>query len=213
MQKQVVKWAVHLILILNLGAAIVIFTPLTEALYQPLIVNEPPGQGELIVVLASGFFPNNQPDFQTMVRLRKGAELYRQGVAAKILCLGGGWHSKGGESLSEAMANELSNYHNIPQKDLLTLSETNHTYDDITSMVARFGGLFNFNRTIFVSSAYHTLRIKYLLLKKGITGPVVAAEPSGLYPRKAYEHISTFRNVIREYMAIIYSWLAGWLEL
>ncbi|MBF0446485.1 MAG: YdcF family protein [Magnetococcales bacterium] len=213
MVKVKTAWMARLSIIAWLGVAVVLFTPLTEILYKPLIVDEPPGRGELIVVFSSGFFPYELPDFAMMVRLRRGVELYREGVAAKILCLGGGWHSKKGLTLSQSMAQELTNHYYIPPEDILALSETDHTYDDITSMVEKFGGRFDFNKTIFVSSAYHTYRIKQILLKKGITGPVVAAAPYELYPRMALDRIYSFRKVSREYAAIIYSWLFGWLEL
>ncbi|MBF0193642.1 MAG: YdcF family protein [Magnetococcales bacterium] len=213
MTKAKTSWITRLSILAWLGVAVILFTPLTEILYKPLIVDEPPGQGEVIVVFSSGFFPDDLPDFATSVRLRRGVELYRKGVAPKILCLGGGWFSKEGLTLSQAMAQELRNHYYIPAEDIIALSETDHTYDDITSMVAKFGDQFNFNNAVYVSSAYHTFRIKKILLKKGITGPVVAAAAYELYPRKAIERIYSFRKVSREYAAIIYSWLFGWLDL
>jgi uncharacterized SAM-binding protein YcdF (DUF218 family) len=206
-------WITRLSLIAWLGVAVVLFTPITEILYKPLIVDETPGKGELIVVFSSGFFPNDLPDFATTVRLRRGVELYRNGVAPKILCLGGGWKSEAGLTLSQSMAQELKNQYYIPPEDLLALSETSHTFNDITSMVEKYGDQFDFNKTVFVSSAYHTYRIKQILLKKGITGPVVAAAPYELYPRKVIERVYSFRKVSREYLAIIYSWLSGWLDI
>ena len=202
-----------MIIALNIGAMIVLFSPLAESLYRPLIVNELPGKGELIVVFSAHVYPDSLPGFQTMVRLRKGVDLYRQGVAKKIITLGGGWRSKSGDSYAEVMAKELVRYHHIPEKNLLTHSETDHTYDDITSMVKRFGNQFDFNRAIFVSSSYHTYRIKRILLKKGITGPVVSAEPYELNSAHFSQRAGLFWQISREYMAIVYSWLAGWLDL
>ncbi|MBF0382156.1 MAG: YdcF family protein [Magnetococcales bacterium] len=206
-------WFARLNVVVWFVVIVVLFTPLTEILYKPLIVDEPPQRGELIVIFSSGFFPDDLPDFATTVRLRRGVELYRNGIAPKILCLGGGWYSKEGLTLSQSMALELRKSYYIPPDDILALSETDHTYADISSMVAKYGDEFDFNKTNFVSSAYHTYRIKQILLKKGITGPVVAAAPYELYPRKAIERIYSFRKVSREYAAIVYSWLYGWLDI
>ncbi|MBF0358316.1 MAG: YdcF family protein [Magnetococcales bacterium] len=213
MLKPAVKPVIGLIIALNIGAIIILFSPLTETLYRPLIVDEPPGHGELIVIFSAGVYANGFPGFRTMVRLRKGVDLYRQGAGGKILTLGGGWQGKNGDSYAEIMAKELVDYHHIPEKNLLTHSETSHTYDDITSMLKRFGSQFDFNRAIFVSSSYHTYRIKRILLKKAISGPVVSAEPYELNPRSPVERLELFKEVCREYIAVVYSWLAGWLDL
>ena len=207
------QWPHRVLLAVGMGVSVVLFTPLTEILYRPLIVDEVPGQGELIVIFAAGIYPDGLPDFSTMVRLRKGVDLYRQHAAPKIMTLGGGPRGKSGLSYAELMAEDLVRYHRIPREDILSHSETSNTYADITSMVARFKDRFNFNRSIYVSSAYHTYRIKRLLLKKNITGPVVAAEPYELTPLRTVDRMVFFREVSREYLALFYSRMRGWLEI
>ncbi len=211
MKNNMVKWAIRFSIALNLFGLIVVFTPLTETMYRPLIFDEPPGKRELIVIFSANIYSDGTPDFQTDTRLRKGAELYHAGVAPKIISLGGGIFADDGTPMAQAMNRQLHKRYGIPTAALLTHTETNHTYADITSMLARFGERFDFNNTAWVSSAFHTFRIKQILLKKGITGPVIAAEPYGMHPRIPLERVLTFRSISREYMAIVYSWLAGWL--
>ncbi|MBF0602239.1 MAG: YdcF family protein [Nitrospirae bacterium] len=206
------QWAIRALFAVNLGVGIILFTPLNAILHAPLVVDEAPGHGEVIVILASGIYPNGLPDFSTLVRLRKGVTLYRQHVAPKIMTLGGGVRGKDGRSYAETMADELVHYYNIPREAILTHGETSHTYADITSMVARFNNDFDFNRSIFVSSAYHTYRIKKILLKKNIAGPVVSAESYETVPLRRIDRLVFFRDISREYVALIYSWGMGWLE-
>ncbi|MBF0428935.1 MAG: hypothetical protein HQL94_08440, partial [Magnetococcales bacterium] len=76
-------------MILNLIVASILFTPLTEMLAQPLIVDEPVRPSPVAVVFSAGWVTPNIMDYRTLIRLQKGLELYKTGLAKKIICLGG----------------------------------------------------------------------------------------------------------------------------
>lgn len=208
------RWFVRIVLVFNAGLAIVLFTPLSEAMYRPLIVDEPPPtQAEAIIIFSAGMFRDGTPNHNTLMRLRRGVELYRQGIAPKIITLGGGWQTSNSLTLAEIMQKELAERLCVPNEAIIAHDETSHTYDDITSLMHRFEKQIDFNRAVFVSSSYHTYRIKRILVEKNISGAVIAVAPYELSPRQSVERLAFFKEICREYAAILYSLVAGWLTL
>jgi uncharacterized SAM-binding protein YcdF (DUF218 family) len=198
-------------LFLNLFFLVVLTTPLTEILHKPLIHDEPvSSKCEAIVILSAGIYKSGLPDFRTMVRLRKGYELYQQSRAEKIICIGGIRADSPSKSIAVIMKDTLVAY-GIPSQQILIEDETINTYNDISYMLYKFRSDFDFDKTVFVTSSYHTYRVKRILEKKGINAKVVSAEPYELYPHKIVERAELFSEVIREYMAIYYSWMKGWI--
>ncbi len=195
---------------INLCLFVILFTPLTEQLYKPLIVNEKPEKSEVIVILSAGIYDDGLLDFGTLVRLRKGLELYRNKLAGKIICAGGIRPENIDISIAEAMKETLVLY-GIPDENILTEDETINTYNDITYLLKKFESRFNFNNSIFVTSSYHTYRTKKILEKKSVNAFVVSANPYELEPISRLERLSLFKLVIREYMVFFYYKIKGWI--
>ena len=98
---------------LNLLLGIILITPLTEKLCKPLIVDEQPIQSDVIIVLSAGAYKIGLPDFATMVRLKKGLELYSKGFANNIICAGGVKYDKINKTIADIMRDTLILY-NVP---------------------------------------------------------------------------------------------------
>ena len=197
-------------LMLNLCIAIIILTPLTEQLYKPLIIDEPLRKSEAIIVLSGCIYRSGLPAFMTLTRLRKARELYRNKWADKIICIGGTRLDKINKSVSEVMKETLI-LNGIAEEDILIQDETRNTYDDISRLLVKFDKEFDFNKTIFVTSSFHTYRVKKILEKKRINAIVVSAEPYELYPHFKTSRLALFRIVAREYLAICYFKIKGWI--
>jgi uncharacterized SAM-binding protein YcdF (DUF218 family) len=197
-------------LAINLAFFIIILTPLTEELYKPLIVDEPLKKSGVIVILSCGHHESGMLGFRTLVRLTKGLELYRAGWADKIICAGGNRYGNTNRSIAEAMKDTLVLY-GVPAKDVFTQDNTKNTYNDINGLIQKYRGRFDFNRAIFVTSSYHTFRMKRILMKKNIKALVVSGEEVELHPIHATQRLDSFREVVREYGAICYFWLKGWI--
>lgn len=208
--KTVRKLVIGISLSINLFLIVIIFTPLTEQLYKPLIIDEKPEKSEVIVILSAGIYDDGLPDFGTMVRIRKGLELYRNHHADKIICAGGIKPEGLDISIAEAMKSTLV-LHGVPAENVLTEDETINTYNDITYLLKKFESMFNFNNSIFVTSSYHTYRTKKILDKKRVTALIVSANPYELKPISRLERLSLFKSVIREYMALCYFKIQGWV--
>ncbi|GJQ59905.1 MAG: YdcF family protein [Candidatus Scalindua sp. AMX11] len=208
--KKVEKFVIGISLSINLFLIVILFTPLTEQLYKPLIVNEEPGKSEVIVILSAGIYDDGLPDFSTLVRLRKGLELYRNKHAGTIICAGGIKPDSKDISIADVMKRTLILY-GIPDGDILTQDETVNTYNDITYLLGKFESKFNFDKSIFVTSSYHTYRTRKILKKKGINACVVSANPYELEPLSRLERLSLFKLIMREYMALCYFKIQGWV--
>lgn len=208
--KLIRKIVIVISLSINLCLCIILFTPLTEQLYKPLIINEEPEKSEVIVILSAGIYDDGLPGFATLVRLRKGLELYRNNQADKIICTGGIRPEGIDISIAEAMKKTLILY-GIPDGNILTQDETVNTYHDITYLLKKFESKFNFNNSIFVTSSYHTYRTKKILEKRQVDAIVVSANPYELEPISNLQRLSLFKLVIREYMALCYFKIQGWV--
>ncbi len=195
---------------INIFFAIILFTPLTEQLYKPLIVNEQPIKSEVIVVMSAGAYESGLPDFGTMVRLRKGLELYHNGWADRIICAGGIRYENINKSIAELMKQTLILY-GVPPVNIKIQDETINTYNDIRYLTKNCEPDFDFNKAMFVTSSYHTYRVKRILHKMGLNASVISAEPFELMPTACSQRMDLFRNIIREYMAICYFKLRGYI--
>ncbi len=204
------KLVVGISLSANLFLFIILFTPFTGMLYRPLIVDEAVEKSEVIVVLTCGGYDSGLPTFRTLVRLRKGLELYSDKWANKIICAGGDQLIEAGMSSSQSMKETLITY-GVPNENVLVQDETINTYNDITYLLNKYADKFDFNNSIFVTSSYHTYRTKKILEKKQIDASVVSAEPYEIGTIYWSEKMDLFKEVAREYMAICYFKLRGWI--
>lgn len=195
----------------NLFAAVVFFTPLTEWLHRPLTVDEPPSKSEAIVILSGDMYRNGTLGLMTLTRLIKGVELYRNKWADKIICIGGKRATlMDNKSIAEAMREKLIIF-GIPQEDVLINDKTVGTHNDIDSLILDPDIKFDFNKAIFVTSSFHTFRVKKILQKRKLGAIVISAEPYEQYPIFCTQRPNLFLIVVREYLAICYSRMKGLL--
>ncbi len=176
---------------------------------MPLFVNDDIKKSAVIVILSGGAYESGLLDFDTFVRLKKGIELYRSGWADKIICSGGIWYNRLNKSIAELMKEWLI-FYGVPSHALYVQDETKDTYHDINYTIHKFSKQFQFNNSIFVSSSYHTYRVKSVLNKMGIGASVISAEPYELYAN-SLERFRLFKQIIREYLVIIYFKLYGYI--
>lgn len=194
--------------ILNIILFLIIFSPVTSFLYKPLIVDENIKNCEIGVILSASGYSSTLLDFSSLTRLQKGLELYRAGVVQKLICIGG--IKLGDTTIAKVMKKTLILY-GVNSENIFIEDSTSNTYLDIISMRNMYGNQFNFNEAIFITSSYHTGRVKSILNKMKIKGIVVSAEKWELNPRLCSERFLLFRNILREYGAICYFTLKGWI--
>jgi len=210
MLKKIVKIVSTISIVVNLVLGVVLFSPLTEKLYQPLLINEPLKKSEAIVVFSGDGYACGTLGMLTLTRMHKAIQIYRAGWAPKIFCIGGKRFPKIGRSISEVMRDYLILY-GIPKEDILISDRARGTREDINLMLDEFGKKYDFHNAMFVTSSFHTFRVKKLLQKKNIEAPVVSTDRYELYPNFWATRLDIFKFVVREYLAICYSKVKGWI--
>ncbi|MEN6440727.1 MAG: YdcF family protein [Syntrophobacter sp.] len=195
---------------LNVFALVAVFTPLAEMLYAPLIMTGQPRAGDVIVILSGGCYDFGLPTFRSMVRMARGMQLYREKWAPKVICSGGDRAQGTGISGAAAMRNMLVSQ-GMPPEDIIVQDNTLNTYNDISDVVTRYARDFDFNKAIFVTSSYHTFRTRKILEAKNINAAVVSAAPYELHPVWRIERVELLKEILREYGAICYFKLKGWI--
>ncbi|MBF0294903.1 MAG: YdcF family protein [Magnetococcales bacterium] len=180
---------------------------------KPLIRDEGVRDAEVAVIL-SGFWVDREiMDYRTLLRLQRGIELYRQGRIKKIICLGGlRLPADPAFTIAEGMKRVLIRY-GVAEEDIFQLSETSRTYDDLISLKERYGLRFDLNKALFITSSYHTTRVRLFLDQLGIAGTVVSAYPVEIKPVLWSLQLDQFREIVREYLAIAYYLLNGVIKL
>lgn len=201
-----------LIITLLAGAVLgmVLFSPFAALLASPLIVKEAiPARASAIVVLSAGVDQEGVPDAQTLTRLSRGFELFVDGVAPVIITAGG---PKVGENMTFAscMRDQLLRWGVAPDKALVH-DETEYTHNDIAGMLDMYGDTIDLDRAVFVTSSYHTYRVKQVLAKQGSRAVVTSAGSYLLQPGRMGERLEVFVCTVREYLAIAVSKVMGYI--
>ena len=98
------------------------------------------------------------------MRVKKGLELYRNNFGKTIISAGGVMVSEIDKSYAECMKEALIEY-GVDENDIFLQDETSDTYHDIQFLTKKYAYLFDFNKAIFVTSSYHTYRVKSIFKK------------------------------------------------
>ncbi len=181
--------AVFLLILVILAAA-----PLTVSTYMKstterfLIAEEEASKldADCILVLGAGLKPDGTPNYMLRDRLDKGIELYKEGVAPKLLLSG----DNGQERYDEV--NAMKDYAlkaGVPSEDIFMDHAGFSTYESMY----RARDIFQVKRAIVITQEYHQYRALYTARGLGVEAYGVAAEP------RAYAG-QTYRDV-REILA------------
>lgn len=150
---------------------------------------------DAILVLGAYVHPNGQVSRMLKDRLDYGYELYVLGKAKKIIVSG----DHGSKSYNEvkAMCEYLEGL-GVPSEDIFMDHAGFNTYDSIYRMKA----IFEVDKAIVVSQAYHAVRAAYIAKRLGIDVQSVASDTY------VYEKMLLYR--IREIGARVKAfWMAG----
>lgn len=180
-----------------------------KALIMPLVTDEPlESHHEAIVILSCNVYRGDILGIRSHVRILKGLELFQKGIAPRIICTGGIRPDSNGRSIAATMKQSLVRY-GVPQTAIFIQDRTRNTYDDLADTIRLFNSRIEFDKAIFVTSSYHTYRVRKMLNALNTKGRVVSAAPIELFPLTWTIRLDSLREVVREYLAIAYSFLLG----
>ncbi len=143
---------------------------------------------DCILVLGAGLKPDGTPNHMLQDRLDKGIELYREGVAPKLLLSG----DNGQEEYDEVNAmKEYALNAGIPSKDIFMDHAGFSTYESMY----RARDIFLVKKAIIITQKYHQYRALYTARGLGVEGYGVVAEPR-IYAGQKYRDI---REILARY--------------
>lgn len=194
---------------LALGGASVLlvsYSPAAEFLVQPLLVRPEVDRADAIVVLGGGIHLNGLLTAGTLERTLYGAELYRRGMAPRVI-FSGGVVREAPRAEAEAMA-ELARRLGVPGGAILQERASRTTYENAVE-VARLMRERGLRRSLLVTSATHMYRSQLAFQRQGVDvlpAPVHTRE--GLrYSLEGREGL--FYSAIHEYGGLVYYKIRG----
>ena len=193
-----------------LGVLTVMFTPVVDVLASNLLVKPDVVKADAIVVLAGGAYDDGTLGPTSLMRTLHGAELYREGLAAKVIFSGGNMlRHRISTTISEKMA-ALATRLGVPPRAQLIDGVSLRTRSNAveTKRIMDENGL---KDVLLVTSATHMRRAMLTFEKLGIKVHPVPDPAYEVEVIDPFERFGMFKVVMREYVGIlVYRWY-GWI--
>jgi uncharacterized SAM-binding protein YcdF (DUF218 family) len=186
----------------------VIFAPLTGYLLKPLAVAPEVRKADAIVVLAGGIDRGRYLTLPSAHRLLRGAQLYQDGWAKKIIFCGGP-PEKIGPAQATVMGQEARRLR-IPPEDILLERVSRHTREQ-GKEVKKIAEPQQWKGLILVTSSLRMKRALMVFERAGFKVYPAPADPVELFTDDALGRLGLFRGLIEEYAAIVYYKFRGWI--
>ncbi|MBI2984145.1 MAG: YdcF family protein [Candidatus Kerfeldbacteria bacterium] len=193
---------------LGVWCVLILFTPWpTQVLGLPLTVGETPGSADVIIVLGAGTRrgPVSLP-VQAMDRLRQAKRLWDQDLAPLVI-VAGGFSRRTHQAESRYMKPYLTSL-GVPNESIIEENQSLDTYQNAINS-QRLMEANRWDTALVVTSSYHTWRSCRVF--RALRVDIVCVAASLDDHDSVYERLINFRSVVREYGAIVYYWLRGYL--
>lgn len=185
------------------------YTPVTHYLARPLWMARELRKADVIVVLAGGVNRNGTLQPASLYRTIKGAQLYRQRWAPKLMFSGGLVQSP---PLTEArsLAGFAMEWGAVPARDVLLEERSGRTHESAVEVAAlmRKHGL---REVLLVTSPLHLYRAVRSFRAQGVAVFPVATDEDDLRARRGLARLHLAWQLLREYAGLGYYWARGWL--
>jgi len=202
------KTACALSLAMNAAVFALIFTPLTNWMYARIEVQPAIEKADAIVLLAAGNYTPEIFSGDAYQRMHHAFDLHKHGYADKIIICGG-ILSEGALPISVMMKTFLVKM-GVDKGKIVTEDSSQNTYENIKNALPILESM-GVRKPILVTSSYHMFRSLGVCRKLGLS---VYPAPVPCYEKTLsdFGHRSrTIPNILREYCALIYFRLAGWI--
>lgn len=158
---------VLLALLLGLGPDLLIVAAGRKSIVSP---EEAASFGaDCILVLGAGLKPDGSPNLMLGERIRTGVELYKAGVAPKLLMSGD--HSRSDHDEVNAMK-DAAMAQDVPSEDIFMDHAGFATYDSFY----RAGAIFGVKKVVIVTQAYHLPRALWIARALGLEAVGVSCD-------------------------------------
>lgn len=208
--KRFIKYKLLFFLLSGLNIAVIslVFTPVTNYLYAVLEVNPEIRKSDSIILLSDGVYSDKIHAGNNYQRMLRAYRLHKQGFADKIIICGG-VAIKGMPPFAETMKDFLVEI-GINKECIITENNSLNTYENIKYAKPILREM-NITNSLLVTSSYHMYRSLAICKKLDVS---VYAAPVPCYEKNfshATQRARFILEVLREYGAIIYFKVRGWI--
>ena len=202
--RAITRWIIGLALLW----AAMFHTPLIWLAAKPLQTPTRLGAADAIVVFAGGAGESGQADDSYQERVKRAVELYKLGLAPRILLLSGFTRTFQEADLMVALAKNLG----VPAEALTKEIRVTNTYDYVLR-VREIAHQEGWNRLLLVTSPYHTRRAGLTFRHNAPDLSVLNAPVplSAYYTRDNPVSLRQIRGVLHELISILFYWMRGWI--
>lgn len=150
---------------------------------------------DCIIILGCGVDPNGNPSWMLQDRLKRGIELYKQGVAPKILMSG----DHGKEYYDEVNTmKQFAVEAGVPSSDVFMDHAGFSTYESMY----RAKEIFEADSVVIVSQEYHLYRAIYIAEKLGITAYGVSPDHR-IYGGESYRETREILARFKDFFTVL----------
>lgn len=187
-------------------------SPLVYWMSLPLLIPSRPERADAIVVFGAGVLPSGEATTHSMQRALRGARLYREGYAPRlILSAGNPGSSLPGITEAEAMQ-AVTTMAGVPADRTLVEKVSTRTAENAVE-VARLMRARGYRSALLVTHATHMRRASAALRRQGIVVHPAAVE-SPVDVRRWWQGSAAFpvfSAVVHEYLGLAWYRLRGWI--
>ena len=202
--------------VFTVSVLLIIFTPISNYMASPLVVDPEPRRAELIAVLGGGAHPNGVLGGGSSERFLHGLRLYKQGYGGEVLFVGGSilkptkkvLHTvTKSEDASEidvaeaALMHELSMAFGMDPGKMHQESASTHTYENIVA-IKDFMEVRGIKDCLIVTSPTHSARSISVALKLGLDCTPATVPDYTPHISSALGRLSLLHAVLWEYAGL-----------
>jgi uncharacterized SAM-binding protein YcdF (DUF218 family) len=183
-------------------------TPFIWFLAAPLKISEIPKKSDVIVVFGGGVGETGSPGKSTIERARYAAELYKKGLADKIIFSSGYTHGSNDAEDMKLIAISMG----VSGNNIILEQAANSTYENVI-FSKKIIDKEKLHSIILVSSPYN-MRRAYLIFSKFAKDTKVLYVPVSegqFYDKKDGIKNEQIRAIFHEYLGIVYYLFKGYL--
>jgi uncharacterized SAM-binding protein YcdF (DUF218 family) len=186
----------------------VAYSPLNGYMIKPLAVKEDIRNADVIVVLGGGIDEGRYLSLISSHRLLRGAQLYFEGRAKKLI-VSGGDPRKVGVAEATVMGQEARRL-NIAAGDLIMEKRSRRTHEQAEE-IKKISKTQNWKSILLVTSFSHMKRSLMVFEQAGFKVYPAPADPYEKYTRDFLGNLQLFKLLLHEYLGIIYYRIKGWI--
>ena len=152
---------------------------------------------DCIIILGCGVYSNGKPSWMLKDRLERGIELYKQGVAHKIIMSG----DHGSKYYDEV--NVMKQYaidEGVPSEDVFMDHAGFSTYESMY----RAAEIFEADSAVIVSQEYHLYRAVYIAEKLGIKAYGINADYHHVYGGEKYREAREILARCKDFLKTVF---------